>query len=70
MHLSSQNPTELYYERHELLLREARNTRLARKLRAARRKGTYEKGRGRRAEGFLRRAVASWRRTSTPFFRA
>jgi hypothetical protein len=33
------NPTELYYERHELLLQEARDARLARRQRAARRKG-------------------------------
>ena len=70
MHSPNFNPTELYYERRELLLREARNTRLARSLRAARRKGAPEKGSGRRTAGFLRRAIASWGRTSIPFFRA
>jgi len=62
MRVSSQNPTELYYERHELLLREAREARLARGQKAARRREA--------AGGFVRRALASWGRTGIPFFGA
>ena len=71
MYATSQNPTELYYQRHELLLREARQTRLARRLRAARPKGRPQSESGRRPAGFLRRAIASWAvRANIPFFRA
>jgi hypothetical protein len=63
------NPTELYYERHELLLQEARDARLARRQRAARRKGN-SRIRTRRSTEFLRRASALWGRTSVPFFGA
>jgi hypothetical protein len=72
LYLRSQNPTELYYERHELLLREARQTRLARRLRAARPKGRPQSASGRRPAGSLRRAmIALWAGgANIPFFRA
>jgi hypothetical protein len=44
MYSSNQSPTELFYERHELLRQEARDARLAKELRAARRKGAPKKG--------------------------
>ncbi len=69
MYVTNQNPTELYYQRHELL-HEAHNTRLARHLRAARRKGAPERGSGQRYAGLLRRVLALWGRTSIPFIRA
>jgi hypothetical protein len=59
------NPTEVYYERHELLLREARDARHARLLRAARRKASPVSG-----MAGLGRAIALWSRTGVPFFRA
>ena len=70
MRVSSQKPTELYYERHELLLREAREARLALRQRVARRRAAAQKGDGRRTEGFLRKVIASWGRISIPFFGA
>ena len=70
MRVSSQNPTELYYERHELLLREARQARPARGQKAARRREAAGKQGVRRTDGVLRRALASWGRTSIPFFGA
>jgi hypothetical protein len=71
VYFTNQNPTELYYQRAEVLLGEAHNTRLARQLRAARpNKGALQKRSGQRSAGFLRRVIALWGRTSTPFFRA
>ena len=67
MHLTNEYPTELYYERHELLLREARNAHLARELRAARSKRSPRSDR--RIANFLR-ATTLWGLTSIPFFRA
>jgi hypothetical protein len=61
------NPTELRHERQVLLLREAEDRRLARRLRTARSKGRPRSDR--RVAGF-RRAIALWGRTSTPFFSA
>jgi hypothetical protein len=71
LYYGNQNPAELYRERHELLMREAKNARHARRLRAARRKGAPETGSGWwRMAGFLRRSLALWERTSVPFFMA
>ena len=71
MHCGIQNPTELYRERHELLIREAINARHARRLRAAPRTGAPDTGSVRwRLAGFLRRSLALWGRTGVPFFRA
>ena len=58
MYVTTHNPTELYYKRHELLLQEAHDRRLARQLRAARRKGAPQKGSGKRSAGFLQRVLA------------
>jgi hypothetical protein len=69
MYITNEHPTELYYRRNGLLLKEAENAHLARQLRAARRMGAPEKGSDRRMAG-LRRAIALWGRTSVPFFRA
>jgi hypothetical protein len=65
----NQNPSELYYQRHEELLREARDARLARRLRAARREARRREAR-RRTAGSLRQAISLWGRTVVPFFRA
>jgi hypothetical protein len=71
MYYGIQNPTELYRERHELLIREAINARHARRLRAAPRTGAPDTGSvRRRLAGFLRRSLALWGRTGVPFFRA
>jgi hypothetical protein len=70
MYFTNQNPTELYYQRQELLLREAKERRLARRLRAVHRKGAPRKGSGHRAAEFLLRAIDLWGRASIPFFRA
>jgi hypothetical protein len=61
--------TEMFRERQLVLLREAENRRLARRLRAKRPHRSFRTGRGRLGAGF-RRAMASWGRTSIPFFRA
>ena len=61
------HPT-LYRERQELLAREAREARLAGRLRAARRGRAA--ARDRRTSGFSGRAMALLGRTSVPFFRA
>ena len=71
MYYGNQNPTELYHERRELLIHEARDARHARRLRAARRTGAPQTWRGRwRMAEFLRRSLALWGRTSFPFFGA
>jgi hypothetical protein len=59
------NLTEMFRERHLALLHEAEDRRLARRLRAARSKARPRSDR--RMAGF-KRAVASWGRTSIPFF--
>ena len=61
------NPTETFRERQFALLREGEERRLARRLRR-----THSKGRPRsdRRMAGLRRAIALWGRTSTPFFSA
>ncbi len=61
------HPT-LYRERQQLLVREAREARLAGQLRAARRKQAAASGR--RTSGFPGWARALLGRTSVPFFRA
>ncbi len=66
MYSPNQNPSELYYERHALLRQEARNTRLARRLRAARSIEGPDSG---RLMTVLARASAMWERRSGPFFR-
>ncbi len=63
------NLTEMFRERQLALLREAENRRLARQLRVTRSQESSRSGDGRPGAGF-RRAIASWGRTSIPFFRA
>jgi hypothetical protein len=71
MYYANSNPTELFRERHELLMREAEAGRLARRLRAARRAGAPEAGSGRwRPVGLVRRWMALSERAGVPFFRA
>jgi hypothetical protein len=69
MYFTNENLTELYCQRQELLVQEARNRRLARRqLRAARSKGSPRSERHRVSFG---RAIGSlWGRISVPFFRA
>jgi hypothetical protein len=63
------NPTEMFHERQLALLREAEDRRLARQLRAVRPQMPSRTESRRPGAGF-RRAIASWGRTSIPFFRA
>jgi urease accessory protein UreF len=63
------NPTEMFRERQLALLREAEERRLARRLRASRPRRSSRTESRRIGAGF-RRAIASWERTSIPFFRA
>jgi urease accessory protein UreF len=63
------NPTEMFREYQLALLREAEDRRLARRLRAARPQRSSRTKSRRPGAGF-RRAIASWGRTSIPFFRA
>ena len=63
------NLAEMFRERQLTLLREAENRRLARHLRVTRLHRSSRTGRGRPGAWF-RRAIASWGRTSIPFFRA
>jgi hypothetical protein len=63
------NMTEMFRERQLEMLREAENRRLARRLRVTRPQRSSRTGRGRLGAGF-QRAIASWGRTSIPFFRA
>ncbi len=58
------NPTEMLHERHLTLLRAAKDRRLARRLRAARKEGDQQSER--RMAGF-ERAIALWGRISIPF---
>jgi hypothetical protein len=67
--LDYNHPTELFYERREALMREARNARFARELRSARPKDNARSRRGRSGE-FVGRMIALWGRTGVPFFRA
>ncbi len=62
------NATEMFRERQLLLLGEAENRRLARQMRVTRPQRSARTGHGRPGAGF-RRAIASWGRTSIPFFR-
>jgi len=62
------HPTELFRERQGLLAREARDARLAKQLRAARREQRTTSGR--QTAWFPGRAIALWGRTSVPFFGA
>ena len=61
------NPTEMFRERQLALLREAEDRRPARRLRAAHSKRSP---RSDQRMAVFRRAVALWRGTSIPFFRA
>jgi hypothetical protein len=63
------NLTETFRERQFTLLREAEDRRLARRLRAARPQRSSRTESRWPGAGF-RRAIASWGRTSIPFFRA
>jgi hypothetical protein len=71
--LDHNHPTELLHERQEVLMREARDARLAREPRAARPKDKARSRRGRSGEfvrEFVRRTIALWGRPGVPFFRA
>ena len=61
------NLTEMFRERQLALLEEAENRHLARRLRKARSNG---QPRSERLMAGFERAIASWGRTSIPFFRA
>jgi hypothetical protein len=63
------NLTETFRERQRALLREAEDRRLARQLRGTRPQRS-SRTEDRRPEAGFRRAIASWGRTSIPFFRA
>jgi hypothetical protein len=63
------NETNLWNQHHHDLLREAQDERLARQLRASRRKRDRGTGNGWQSSA-LRRTAAVWSRTSVPFFRA
>jgi hypothetical protein len=63
------NPTEMFRERQLELMREAEDRRLARRVRVTRPQRSSRIGRRQLGAGF-RRAIASWGRTSIPFFRA
>lgn len=70
MYLLDHNlPTELFNERREALMREARDARLARELRAARSKD-YARRRRTRSGEFVRRTIALWGHSGVPFLRA
>jgi hypothetical protein len=60
---------ELYNRRHEELLREAEDRRLARRLRQEHPRRISET-KSRRRKTRLHRMTALWGRTSVPFFRA
>jgi hypothetical protein len=64
------NLTEMFRERQLALLREAEDRRLARRLRAVRPQRSSRTESRRPGAGLFRRAIASWGRTSIPFFRA
>ena len=70
MYFTNENLTELYCQRQELLVQEARNRRLARQqLRAACSKGSPQSEH--RSRVSFGRAIASlWGRISVPFYRA
>jgi hypothetical protein len=69
MYFTNENLTELYCQRQDLLVQEARNRRLARQLRAARSKGSPRSER--RSRVSFGRAIASlWGRISVPCFGA
>lgn len=61
------HPTELFHERQEALMREAREARLARQLRVVRRQERTT--RERRTAWLPGRAIALWGCASVPFFR-
>ncbi len=63
------NPTEMFRERQLELMREAESRRLARRLRVTRPQRSSRSEHRSLGAGF-RRAIASWGRTSIPFFRA
>ncbi len=67
--LDHNHPTELLHERQEVLMREVRDARLARELRAASPKDNARSRRSRSGE-FVRRTIALWGRPGVPFFRA
>ncbi len=68
MYSPNRNPTELYYSRHALLMQEAHNRRLARRLRRAAR--SIESPRSDPLRKALARARAVWERTRVSFFGA
>ena len=62
-------PTEVWRERHLALLREAEERRHVRQMRRSRSQRYSQTGSQPRAVA-LGRVIASWGRTSVPFFRA
>jgi hypothetical protein len=67
--LDYNHPTELFSERREALMREARDAHLVRELREARSKSNAGRTRSRSKE-FVRRMTGLWGQTSVPFFKA
>jgi hypothetical protein len=63
------NELELWHRRHEELLQEAENERFTRRQRTGRSQLFSPTESGRRMAR-LHEAIASWGRTSAPFFRA
>jgi len=66
--LDPNHPTELFHARQEALMQEARDARLAGRLREARRQERTTSQR--RTTRFPGRAIALWGRAGVPFFRA
>ena len=67
--LDYNHPTELFSERREALMREARDAHLVRELRESRSKSNAGRKRSRSKE-FVRQMTGLWGRTSVPFFKA
>ena len=67
--LDHDHPSELLHERQEVLMREVRDARLARKPRAVRPKDDARSKRSRSGK-FVGRTIALWGRPGVPFFRA
>jgi len=67
--LDHNHPAELLHERQVVLMREVRDARLARELRAASPNDNARSRRSRWGE-FVRRTIALWGRPGVPFFRA
>lgn len=68
--LEHDHPTELFNERREALMREARDARIAGEFRAATHSKDHARNKRSRSGEFVGRTIALWGRTSVPFFRA